>query len=378
MLAFSSGDVSTSCKKREMKIEFRLLIDILAKSIFVKAGSFDAVTHKRFLMMAAINGGVKINWGRLLFNIFKDMVTAESRQARGYAVQIYVLLKNIPNLELVDSEEFPPLKILTVRTVGRYIAINDKITVEDVEGVVGKSRVKKTPTKKAVSKKRPAAVSEAPVAKKKRTYSGRAVSKEKYLAIVSVALDAKPIQTVDPTSAMPAAHPPAPKRRAPKRKVRMTAGSDDEFVEKESAMETAVVVQKASTSADDVDTIIEQVVAETAQMDTDAEGTNVSEPDVGVQAGQINDATEEHWFNASYEEFVAREASRMIESGSDTDEEIVAHKYSGTDVGIQMETGPDAYFVEEPSEETDLIQGTETADVVPTTTRRKLMMNIFP
>ncbi|KZV54279.1 hypothetical protein F511_24335 [Dorcoceras hygrometricum] len=86
--------LSTSCKKREMSFKFRLLNDILAKSVNVKAGSFDAVTHERFLMMSAIHGGVQVNCGRLLFNIFKDMVTPNSRQARGYAVQICILLKN--------------------------------------------------------------------------------------------------------------------------------------------------------------------------------------------------------------------------------------------------------------------------------------------
>ncbi|KZV39890.1 hypothetical protein F511_04530 [Dorcoceras hygrometricum] len=47
--AFSTDgeQLKTSCKKREMKFEFRLLNDILAKTITVKAGSFDAVTHER-------------------------------------------------------------------------------------------------------------------------------------------------------------------------------------------------------------------------------------------------------------------------------------------------------------------------------------------
>ncbi|KZV19957.1 zinc finger protein 6-like [Dorcoceras hygrometricum] len=136
------------------QIDFKLLSDILAKSVTVKAGSFDAVTHERFLMMTAINGGVKINWGRLLLNIFTDMVMPGSRKARGYAVQICILLNNVPNLDLGDSKEFPPLKILTARTVGRYISINDKISIEDVEDVGDVSRVKKTPVKRAVSKKR--------------------------------------------------------------------------------------------------------------------------------------------------------------------------------------------------------------------------------
>ncbi|KZV47953.1 hypothetical protein F511_38324 [Dorcoceras hygrometricum] len=250
------------------------------------------------------------------------MVTPETRKARGYAVYICILLKNISNLELGDSEEFPSLKILTAKTFGRYISINDKIAVENVEGLEGKSRVKKTPVKRAVSKKRPDVAVDEQVVKKKRTLKKKAAPSKAKLELVSVALDAEPIQTIDPTS------------------------------------------------ADNVDTIIEQVVAETAQMDTYAEGTNVSEPDVGVQTGQRTDAMG-HWFNASYEEFVAREAARIIESTDDTDEEIVADKDTGTDVGIQMETDPDAYFVEEPSEETELIQGTEKADVVTTTDEKK-------
>ncbi|KZV28047.1 hypothetical protein F511_06916 [Dorcoceras hygrometricum] len=47
----------------------------------------------------------------------------------------------------------------------------------------------------------------------------------------------------------------------------MTASSDDEFGEKHSAVETVVVEQRATTSADDVDTIIEEVIAATAQME---------------------------------------------------------------------------------------------------------------
>ncbi|KZV22768.1 hypothetical protein F511_30404 [Dorcoceras hygrometricum] len=120
--SFTDEQLSTSCKKRELKIEYSLLSDIVAKLITVKTGSFD-VTHERFLLMTAIFLGVSINWGRLLFKIFKDMVTPETRQARGYAVHICILLKNILDLELGDSEEFPPLKILTDKTVGRYLVM---------------------------------------------------------------------------------------------------------------------------------------------------------------------------------------------------------------------------------------------------------------
>ncbi|KZV51394.1 hypothetical protein F511_42697 [Dorcoceras hygrometricum] len=219
--SFTGEQLSTFCKKRELKIEYRLLSDIVAKSITVKAGSFDSVTHERFLIMTAIFGGVAVNWGRFLFKIFKDMMTPKKRQAKGYAVHICILLKTIPDLELGDSEEFPPLKILTAKTVGRYIAIKEKIAVETVEGLAGKS-LKKTPVKRAVSKKRPAVAIDEQVVKKKRTLKGKAAPSKAPMELISVALDVEPIQTIDPTSAF---HPLAPKRKAPKRKLRMTANS---------------------------------------------------------------------------------------------------------------------------------------------------------
>ncbi|KZV51378.1 hypothetical protein F511_38334 [Dorcoceras hygrometricum] len=91
--------VSVSCLKKEMKIEYRLLSDILAKTIYVKAGSFDAVTRERFMLMTAITFDVKVNWSWLLFDVLKEMVTPGSRHAKGNAIQICVLLKNIPGLE---------------------------------------------------------------------------------------------------------------------------------------------------------------------------------------------------------------------------------------------------------------------------------------
>ncbi|KZV44000.1 splicing factor 3B subunit 1 [Dorcoceras hygrometricum] len=58
--SFDGQQIKTSCKKREMKFEVRLLNDILANTIMVKAGSFDAVTHEWFVLMAAIHGGRRL------------------------------------------------------------------------------------------------------------------------------------------------------------------------------------------------------------------------------------------------------------------------------------------------------------------------------
>ncbi|KZV28071.1 hypothetical protein F511_02157 [Dorcoceras hygrometricum] len=155
------------------------------------------------------------------------MVTHGSSQARGYAVQICILLKNVQNLELVDSKEFPPLKILTAKTVGRYIAINEKIGVDEVED---ESRVKKTPPKKVASRKRPAAAVDEPVVKKKRTRVGKAAVVANDSALVSVAQEAVPLQVVEPITA---AQPPKLKRKAPKRKLKLPQGSEDEPVAKD-------------------------------------------------------------------------------------------------------------------------------------------------
>ncbi|KZV15827.1 hypothetical protein F511_26909 [Dorcoceras hygrometricum] len=106
LFSISKEQVSISCLKKELKIEYRLLHDILAKTIFVKAGSLDAVTRERFMLMTAITFDVRVNWNSLLFGILKEMVTPDSRQAKGYAIQICVLLKNIPGLELGESRAF--------------------------------------------------------------------------------------------------------------------------------------------------------------------------------------------------------------------------------------------------------------------------------
>ncbi|KZV54703.1 hypothetical protein F511_05084 [Dorcoceras hygrometricum] len=211
IVSLSGEPVSTSRKKMEMKIEFRLLCDILAKTISVKAGSFDAITQENFLMLAEITCGVKINWNRLMFNILKDMMTPGTRQAKGYAIQISLLLKNVPNLELGESSEFPSSKILTEKTVHRYMSLNDKVGGEEVADV---PRMKRTPVKKAVSKKRPAVATAAePLGNKKRTSKSMSISAQDNLAILTVAHEAIPIQIIEPTPAAPAEQPPVPKRK---------------------------------------------------------------------------------------------------------------------------------------------------------------------
>ncbi|KZV34399.1 hypothetical protein F511_13417 [Dorcoceras hygrometricum] len=176
IFSVSKEQVSISCLKKAIKIQYRLLHDILAKTIYVKAGSFYSVTRDRFMLMTAITFDVKINWSSLLFGVLREMVTPGLRQAKGYAIQICVLLRNVPGLELGESKTFSIHRVLNERTVHRYVVINDKLGGEEV---VDAPKVKRTPTnKKGVTKKRPAAgdAEVAPIVKKKRTTKGKPVA----------------------------------------------------------------------------------------------------------------------------------------------------------------------------------------------------------
>ncbi|KZV16899.1 delphilin-like [Dorcoceras hygrometricum] len=179
------------------------MTDVPKDLVFDARSAFSmGVTHERFLMMSAIHGGVEVNCGRLLFNIFKDMVTPVSKQARGFV------------------------------TVGTYVSKNKNITVEEVadEPVVKKSAPKRRPA--------PAVVELA--AKKKRTIVGRPAPTEKDSAMVPM------VQNPEPISVVPDATPRAQRRRTLKRKFVMQEGSNDEIV----------------------DSIIHQVLADTAEIET--------------------------------------------------------------------------------------------------------------
>ncbi|KZV29983.1 splicing factor 3B subunit 1-like [Dorcoceras hygrometricum] len=302
----------TSCKKRKMKHEFLLLNDILANSMTVKAGSFNAVTHERFVLMTAIHFDLKVNWSKLLFDTLKEMADKSSKRAKGYAAQICVLLKGDLVVTLEEAKTFPPLKILSAKTVGTYVATNKTIDARgesdepDVDKVavvkrkyVSKKRSASTSNKdtnevqveivveKTMSKKRPAAASDAPVVKKKRTATGRASPTEKYMALVTVAQNAVPIQIIEPISAVPAERPHDQKRKAPKKKLRLSTGSDDEIFETEPDVENVVEKQKEQSAVDYVDKIIDQVLTETTKMEKD-----VVEPDVAEGGAMGKDLAE--------------------------------------------------------------------------------------
>ncbi|KZV30933.1 hypothetical protein F511_24613, partial [Dorcoceras hygrometricum] len=75
-------------KKKDMKVECRLLHDIVAKSLSAKAGSFYVVMTKKFEMMVAISAELKVNWGHILFQTLVSMVYIPGKKS--HVVLIYM------------------------------------------------------------------------------------------------------------------------------------------------------------------------------------------------------------------------------------------------------------------------------------------------
>ncbi|KZV33596.1 hypothetical protein F511_30839 [Dorcoceras hygrometricum] len=278
IVSLSGEPISLSGRKNQMKFEFRLLCDIVAKAISVKVGSFNAITVEKFSLMTAVVCRIRMNWAKFLFSILKKMVSPGSKQAKGFAIQISLLLATIPTLELGESSEFPAPKVLTKKTVHRFVSINDRDCAEEVTGAA---------KKKAVSKKRPAADVGAAIPKKKRTIKKKSISSISTMELVSVAEEAIPIQQV---------------------------------------AEPSAVEEPRCPSADDVDLIIQQVLVETREVVAPAD---TAQPAV---------SEEKHWFDLPYEDLVAQwEAERPVVTASDTDEDLATVDVAPADGDQQVQ-----------------------------------------
>ncbi|KZV45415.1 hypothetical protein F511_42323 [Dorcoceras hygrometricum] len=262
-------------KKKYMKHEFRLLNDILAKAITVKAGSFDSVTVERFQMMTAIHYGLNVNWGKVLFNVLKDMVDRSQRKAKGFAAQIGVLLNGIPTITMGDGVPFPCAKILSMRTVHTYIVTNTTIDVRAESEEPGMARTPKAKKKTSsadempvdsfadvtASKKRSATEADAPIiTKKRRTVKSKPSVSQANLDIVQVATDVEPIQIVDPTHAAATVPSPVLKRKSRKRRLVLSRDSDDESVGTEEIVKEADVSVVMSPIEADIAKVLEETL----------------------------------------------------------------------------------------------------------------------
>ncbi|KZV15759.1 hypothetical protein F511_32157 [Dorcoceras hygrometricum] len=111
-------------KKKDIKVEYQLLHDIVAKSLCAKAGSFDVVTSENFEMMVAINSGLKVNWGHILFQTLVAMVYIPGKQSQGFVVPLSILLEKLVKEDLGDSLALHPLKVLNNKSVLTYMKKN--------------------------------------------------------------------------------------------------------------------------------------------------------------------------------------------------------------------------------------------------------------
>ncbi|KZV36963.1 hypothetical protein F511_20263 [Dorcoceras hygrometricum] len=304
IVSLSSEPVSLSGGKNQMKIEFRLLCDIMAKDISVKAGSFNAITIEKFSLMTAIVCGVQMNWARILFSTFKKMVTPGTKQAKGFAVQKSLLLENIPNLDLGESSEFPDSKILTDKTVHRFVSLNDKAGAEEATGALKPNAASKKSVllmleqqwlkrrgqrrrelPNAASKKRRTADVGAAVAKKKRTTKKRVSLSKVNLDWMAVAHEAVPIQMIEGSTAL----------------------ATDDTADKPAAVDV-FPADRPAEETDSIERIDEQLTAEPA--------VELSRISSDSPADQVDE--EVPWFVRSFLH-VDRDNERLFEPGSDSE-----------------------------------------------------------
>ncbi|KZV49446.1 14-3-3-like protein D-like [Dorcoceras hygrometricum] len=288
IVSMTEEPVILSGLKSQMKIHYRLLCDIMAKSISVKAGSFNALTVEKFSLMTAVVCRVKMNWGRVLFGILKKMVTSGTKQAKGFAIQISLLLANVPNLELGELSEFPSSKILTEKTVHRYIAVIDKSGAQDADAA---PKVTKAPKKRTT-----AVPADVPVVKRKRTTKKKDSSSKYNLELMAVAQEAVPIQmiegstapAVDDTTDQPAAVDAFPADR-PAEEIESVERVDEQLAAEPAvhvpAKEPAVEVSRVNV--DDPETVIRQVLD---QLDFVTEDPVVAKVDRATLSEQFNES----------------------------------------------------------------------------------------
>lgn len=73
--------------KKDLKMEFRWLANIVAKCLLAKAGAYEKITLEKLQTMVLIASRIRVNWSDILFHIFTEMVRGRN-QSKGFAVQI--------------------------------------------------------------------------------------------------------------------------------------------------------------------------------------------------------------------------------------------------------------------------------------------------
>ncbi|KZV47712.1 hypothetical protein F511_19425 [Dorcoceras hygrometricum] len=197
-MRFSSTDVAfrPPNKKKEIKFEYRLLHDIVAKALCAKAGSFDVVTSKKFDLMVAISAGLKLS----------------------------LLLEKVVKANLGESVKLHPLKVLKNKSALTYMKKNiaveqagepSKPSTDTASGDEGLQSLTNRPVKEIVAKKK--IVKEKAVENKQQTVlvvrkpvvAGSQAAPEKSKSGTSLDEESRPLSKLGPVKKVGA----APKRK---------------------------------------------------------------------------------------------------------------------------------------------------------------------
>lgn len=109
--SFSGLPQKSYGKKKEMKIEYRLLNEIVAKSLTTKARSFDSFIVERLEIVITVSARINVNFSGILFNVLVAMVSCPEKQHQGYAIMMCHLLLQL-RAEMGSSTVLHALKVL--------------------------------------------------------------------------------------------------------------------------------------------------------------------------------------------------------------------------------------------------------------------------
>lgn len=135
--------------KKDLKMEFRWLANIVAKSILTKGGAYDKITLEKLQTMVLIASQIRVNWSDILFHIFSEMVRGRN-QSQGFAVQICYLLSL--SKMVITSDDLLPSKLVNAATVESFIRKNTP-TADDLAQVKIELGVEQEKTKARGPKK---------------------------------------------------------------------------------------------------------------------------------------------------------------------------------------------------------------------------------
>lgn len=156
-MTISGASMTHHGEKKDLKMEFRWLANIVAKSLLAKAEAYEKITLEKLQTMVLIASRIRVNWSDILFHIFSEMVRGKN-QSQGFAVQICYLLGM--SKMVITFDDLLPSKLVNIASVGSFVKKNTP-TPEELAQIkiklgTAQEKKKKAPT---ASKRKYAVVS---------------------------------------------------------------------------------------------------------------------------------------------------------------------------------------------------------------------------